>query len=143
MIKIRNLKKEDAPQVAELIKQLTQNIKEPENLINRIKEMSEPQSYEYFVAEKDSQIIGFAGLVWYPVPSKGLIGWIEEVVVDEKLRGQGIGKLLMERLLNLALEKECQQVKLTALNPIAKKLYESLGFDKKDHIYFNKDLTKL
>jgi len=58
--------------------------------------------------------------------------------VDEKARGQGIGKALMEKLLTLAQEKACVQVKLTTGNLAAKGLYEKLGFAVKEENYMIK-----
>lgn len=135
---IRELKKEDASYVAELIRQLTKNILEEENLISRLEKLAAPQNYQYYAAEADGKILGFAGLAWHPIPSKGLIAWVEEVVVDEKARGQGIGKLLMEKLLALAQEKGCTQIKLTTGNLAAKGLYEKLGFAVKEENYMVK-----
>lgn len=132
MVEVRNLKKEDAPKVAELIKQLTQNIVEPENLTNRLEKIVLGENFQYFVAEHEGSVVGFAGLAWYPIPSKGIISWVEEVVVDVKMRGHGIGQVLMERVMELANEKGFNQIKLTTGNPVAKVLYEKLGFVKKD-----------
>jgi phosphinothricin acetyltransferase len=139
MITIRQFKKEDATQVAVLIPQLTKNIVEPASLVKRLENLATAQNWQYFVAELEDKIVGFAGLVWYPVASKGLIGWIEEVVVDEAFRGQGIGRSLMEVLLKLAEEKNIKQVKLTSTN-IALPLYEKFGFNKKDQDYLVKNL---
>ncbi len=147
MINIRVFQKEDASQVAKLIKQLTKNIVNPDDLVSRLENMAKPpastpkrgeKNYQYFVAEEDSQILGFAGLAWYDIPSKGLISWVEEVVVDEKARGKGVGKALMNKVLELADEKGCSQVKLTTGNPAAKGLYEKLGFIKKEENCFVK-----
>lgn len=138
MTTIRNLKKEDAPRVAQLIEQLTKNIVEPENLTTRLEKMAIPENYQYFVAEVDGRVMGFAGLCWYKIPSKGLIAWVEEVVVDEAARGQGLGKELMNKLLELAKEKDCVRVRLITQNPVARQLYEKLGFIKGDESYFVK-----
>ena len=118
--------------MADLVKQLTQNIVEPENLIQRLEEMAEPKDYQYFVAVKEGRVIGFAGLAWYPIPSKGLTGWIEEVVVDKEHRGQGAGQALMANLLELAQKLSLSQVKLTTADPVALHIYEKCGFMKKD-----------
>jgi len=138
MINIRKLKKEDASQVALLIRQLTKNIVDEEDFIGRIEKMSLADHYQYYVAEIDGKILGFAGLAWHPIPSKGLIAWVEEVVVDKQARGRGVGKALMRQLMKLAQEKRYAQVKLTVSNPIAKKLYEKLGFSVKDEFYMIK-----
>jgi N-acetylglutamate synthase-like GNAT family acetyltransferase len=131
MITIRKFNKEDAPRVAELITQLTANINQPDNLIQRLKGMVEGVNYQYLVVEMEGLVVGFGGLAWYPIPSKGVLGWIEEVVVDNKVRGQGISKELMRELLKIAKSRHCQVIKLTTSNPIARALYESFGFQTK------------
>jgi len=72
---IRKLQKSDAALAAELIKQLTQNIIEPENLTGRLENLAQAENCQYFVAEEGAGLVGFAGLVWYVIPSKGLMGW--------------------------------------------------------------------
>ena len=129
---IRNLKKEDAGQVAILIKQLTCNIVEEDGLVERIESLSKSENWQYLVAEIDDKIVGFGGLAWYPIPSKGLMAWIEEVVVSSDHRRQGIGKKIMDELLKITKEKGCVQIKLTTSNPGARKLYEKLGFKLKE-----------
>jgi len=115
-----------------LIKQLTPNIVEPDNLVKRLEGLINGDNFKYFVAEDNNEVIGFAGLAWYHIPSKGLIAWVEEVVVDEKVRSKGIGKALMNKLLELAQELKCNRVKLTVKNPIAIELYKKLGFEITD-----------
>jgi ribosomal protein S18 acetylase RimI-like enzyme len=82
------------------------------------------------VIEKDSEIIGFSSLITYRVPTKGLVARIEDVIVDEKYRGQGIGRGVMEKLIEMAKEKNISMIELTSKPEriVARKLYESLGF---------------
>jgi len=140
MTTIRNLEAKDAPAVAWLIPQLTKNIAAPEKLITRIEVLALADNCQYLVAESDGVVVGFGGLAWYPIPSKGLIGWVEELVVDEKHRGQGVAKTLLEELLEIASQKELNTVKLTSVNSSTDKLYEQFGFVKKDHQYFAKKM---
>lgn len=65
-------------------------------------------------------------------------GWIEDVVVDEKVRGRGIGKKLIEKLLSVAKDRELSEVLLfTAHHRLAAiNLYKKLGFKQKNsHLY--------
>jgi len=140
MTHIRNLQKKDAPEVALLIAQLTQNIVEPRQLIKRIGDLPLQKNSVFLVATSNDEVVGFGGLVWYSIPSKGLIGWIEEVVIDSKFRGQGIAGKLMKNLLMQAKKKKIRVLKLTVSNPVAKNLYESLDFTKKDSEYLFKNL---
>lgn len=131
-LSIRKLNKKDADQAAELIKQLTCNIVKEEGLVKRIEDLSDPENFQYLVAEKDRKIVGFGGLAWYPIPSKGQMAWIEEVVVCANHRRQGIGQKIMDELLKIAESKGCVQIKLTTSNPAARKLYEKIGFIVKE-----------
>ncbi len=137
---IRNLQKKDASQVAFLVNQLTQNIVEPQNLVKRIECLAGQENSQFFVAELSGRVIGFGGLAWYQIPSKGLIAWVEEVVVDRQNRGQGVATALMEKIVILAKKKKIKQVKLTS-TPMAKTLYEKMGFVKKDNEYLIKSLV--
>lgn len=140
MFNFRNLEEKDAGQVALLVKQLTKNIIEPEKLVERIEQLVDQQNCQYLVCEINNKVVGFGGLVWYLIPSKGLIAWVEEVVVDSQSRGQGIGSSLMEKLIKLAKQKKIKQIKLTSSNVIASNLYKKLGFIKKDNEYLFKNL---
>ncbi|MBU1130588.1 GNAT family N-acetyltransferase [Patescibacteria group bacterium] len=132
MIKVRNFNLEDIPPVAKLIPQLTQNILDPESLEKRMEEIITSPRTRGIVAEDEGKIVGFAELAWYIIPSKGLIAWVEEVVVDEQARGKGVGRTLTEKLLEIAKELGCRQIKLTVSNFAAIKLYESLDFNFKE-----------
>ena len=56
---------------------------------------------------------------------------VEEVVVSEKARGMGVGKALMERLVQRAKEAGCAEASLSVLpdNNRAREFYRSLGFE--------------
>lgn len=51
--------------------------------------------------EKDDSIVGTLTLALFRIPT-GVRAWIEDVVVDEAARGQGVGKALTEQALRLA-----------------------------------------
>ena len=76
-------------------------------------------------------IIGAATLAVFRTPS-GQHAHVEDVIVDEALRGQGIGELLVDYLLLLAREIGLNGVSLTC-NPRrvpANQLYKKMGFKK-------------
>lgn len=83
-------------------------------------------------------IAGMVTLIVYRVPS-GVRAHIEDVVVDEELRGKGIGEALMRHALNVAREAGANGVALTA-NPrreAANRLYQRLGFKTwQTNLYF-------
>ena len=74
-------------------------------------------------------IVGSASLTVYRAPT-GIRAIIEDVIVDESVRGQGIGEALVQQLINIAREKGAKGVSLTS-NPkreAANRLYQRLGF---------------
>ncbi len=85
------------------------------------------------VARADGRIVGSLTLAMFPVPS-GLRGWIEDVVVDESVRGQGVGGVLIEEAIRLAREAGARTVDLTTrpARAAAGRLYERAGFQQRD-----------
>ena len=85
-------------------------------------------------------IAGILTLIIYRVPT-GIRARVEDVVVDETLRGKGIGEALVEYALNMAREAGADGVALTS-NPgreAANRLYQKLGFKPwKTNLYFYK-----
>ena len=81
----------------------------------------------------NNKIIGIALMCNYKVIS-GNKGWIEDVVVDSASRGKGIGRKLINLLVEVGEKKELSEIllftedhRLAAIN-----LYSSVGFKLKD-----------
>lgn len=81
----------------------------------------------------ENQIVGVAVMAEYSVIS-GRKAWIEDVVVDETHRGKGIGRKLMEFLINEGRQKGIYEILLFTAHhrKPAHQLYQSLGFQKKE-----------
>lgn len=83
-------------------------------------------------------IAGILCLAVYRVPT-GLRSIIEDVIVDENMRRQGIGEALMRRAIAMARELGADGVSLTS-NPrreAANRLYQSMGFElRKTNPYY-------
>ena len=76
-----------------------------------------------------SPIVG-AGVLGVFRTLSGLHAHIEDLIVDQSLRGQGIGEALVSRLLQIARELGLEGVSLTC-NPrrvAANRLYQKMGF---------------
>ena len=82
-----------------------------------------------FVARTDDGIVGMLTLVMFPIPS-GLRARIEDVVVDECARGQGVGMALTESAIQAAHQRGARTLDLTSRpdRTAANRLYERLGF---------------
>jgi ribosomal protein S18 acetylase RimI-like enzyme len=82
------------------------------------------------VARDDSgTIVGSLTLAHFRTPS-GARAWIEDVVVDESVRGRGIGAALVAEAVRLAEELGARTVDLTSRpsRHAANSLYEKAGF---------------
>lgn len=93
--------------------------------------------------DEGGEIIGSATLAIAYSPT-GAHGWIEDVVVEEQTRGQGIGRALTQSLLEKARELKLHQVYLTSRpsRVAANKLYQSLGFVKRETNVYRFDLDQ-
>lgn len=87
-----------------------------------------------FVA-RDPQgiIIGSATLGTFTSPT-GTHAWIEDVIVDESWRGQGIGEALTRVCLDRAAELGLKEVNLTSrpAREAANRLYQRMGFQRRE-----------
>jgi ribosomal protein S18 acetylase RimI-like enzyme len=81
------------------------------------------------VARSGDDIAGTLTLVMFPIPT-GFRAWIEDVIVDQAARGQGIGEILTIEALNLARAAGAKTVDLTSRpsREAAGRLYERVGF---------------
>lgn len=94
--------------------------------------MADTNSHLYVIIDQD-HIVGCATLCVFHSPS-GSKASIEDVVVSSDYRGQHLGKKLMEYVLEQARQFAPIELHLTS-NPkrfAANKLYQSLGFQKKE-----------
>jgi len=91
------------------------------------------QGNTLLVARSQGTIVGMLTLVTFPLPS-GLRARIEDVVVDQDARGQGIGTALTKAAVGLALQQGARSVDLTsrASRAAANRLYQHLGFQLRD-----------
>jgi GNAT superfamily N-acetyltransferase len=109
---IRPGKKSDLPRVLELIKELAEYERAPHEVINTVAKMEEDgfgpsPIYGFFVAEDSSGIIGLSLYYWRYSTWKGKRLYLEDIIVTEKHRGKGAGKLLFDRTMETALEENC------------------------------------
>jgi ribosomal protein S18 acetylase RimI-like enzyme len=81
----------------------------------------------------DGQIVGTLTLAIFRIPT-GVRAWIEDVIVDDQLRGHGIGKALCDEALQRARLAGARTVDLTS-NPsreVANQMYQRLGFERRE-----------
>ena len=81
------------------------------------------------IAEVDGKIVGTTTLLIEPkfIHKGGLVGHIEDVVVDKNFQGQKIGEKIMKYLLEFAKNRGCYKTILDSTDDV-KPFYEKLGF---------------
>jgi ribosomal protein S18 acetylase RimI-like enzyme len=97
---------------------------------------------DLFIALDDAgTIVGIATLVTFRIPT-GLRAWIEDVVVDEAARGQGVGDALTRAMVERSREFGAVTVDLTSRpsREAANRLYQRAGFVQRDSNVYRFDL---
>ncbi|MBT7406622.1 MAG: GNAT family N-acetyltransferase [Opitutae bacterium] len=117
--------------VNRLLPQLSKSSK----LINwsTLQKLTNSECTRLYVAKEDDTIFGMLSLVVFSIPT-GTKAWIEDVVVDERARGKGAGKELMNHALNVAKELGAKSADLTSRpsREAANKLYQAIGFEGRE-----------
>ena len=97
------------------------------------RQLIDSENSHLFFLMKEGQIAGMLTVGIYYSPTGGK-AWIEDVVVDESLRGQGLSKLLVAHAIEFVKGKQIPLLMLTS-NPnriAANKLYQAMGFGRKE-----------
>jgi glucosamine-phosphate N-acetyltransferase len=85
--------------------------------------------YTIAIAEVDGKVVGATTLLIEQkfIHNGGLVGHIEDVVVDKNHQGQKIGQKIMKFLLDIANDRGCYKTILDCTDDV-KPFYEKLGF---------------
>jgi GNAT superfamily N-acetyltransferase len=110
-ITIRAAVQEDCARMMELIKELAEYEKAPQEVVVSFDHFvasgfgANPVWWAY-VAEAEGRVEGFALFYTRYSTWKGQRMYLEDIVVTEKMRGHGMGKLLLEKLIEVAKERK-------------------------------------
>ena len=97
------------------------------------RQLIDSENSHLFFLMKEGQIAGMLTVGIYYSPTGGK-AWIEDVVVDEAFRGQGLSKQLVAHAIEFTQSKRIPSLMLTS-NPkriAANKLYQAMGFSRKE-----------
>ena len=113
------------PQVSTAAEPVTEN--DVETIV------SSPVTRLLLARDEGGSIVGTLTLVAFRIPT-GVGAWIEDVVVDERARRQGVGEALMTAAIRLAEESGARHVNLTSRpdREAANRLYVRLGFELRE-----------
>jgi len=106
-------------------------------------EINAQSGHELLVVEHQGEVIGTMVLIIVPNLSHQAMPWAlaENLVVDQRYRRQGFGKLLMDYAIARAKEAGCYRIGLSSdkRRREAHRFYRSLGFEASAHgfrLYF-------
>lgn len=111
-VKIRKGEKQDLPRVLELVKELALFERALDQVSNTVERMEEDgfnsnPIFGFFVVEMKKEIVGLS-LYYYRYSTwKGKRLYLEDIIVTEKERGKGLGKLLFEYTMKFTVEQNC------------------------------------
>ncbi|MFA7471281.1 MAG: GNAT family N-acetyltransferase [Spirosomataceae bacterium] len=131
-VKIRKGAKEDIPSAYNLVRELAIYERALEIMSNTPEKMArdlDNKLFEFIVAELDGKIVGMSLYYFRYSTWKGKRLYMEDIIVTESHRGNGIGKLLFEGTVAIAKESECTGMRWQVLdwNTSAVNFYRKYG----------------
>lgn len=130
MIETRPATPEDASAVSALLNELGYEAA-PEKAASRLQRLTATGSDPVFLAHQNSQPVGLIALhLCYMLQYEKPVVRITALVVDQRARRRGIGRLLIDRALHWAQQAECELAELTSAldRAEAHAFYRGLGF---------------
>lgn len=132
-----------AEAIARLLPQLSRSAPLPDEA--ELREIVEGKVTTLLLARSgDGTTVGMLTLAVFRTPT-GVRAWIEDVVVDEAVRGRGLGERLTCEALRLAAEAGARTVELTSrpVREAANRLYQRIGFEQRETNVYRFDLERL
>ena len=123
-------------------------------LVNQVSRTSPPPTYDdlkemvdapgtrlLLAVDEGGHVAGSLTVVIFRIPT-GVRAWVEDVVVDEGARRQGVATALLKDALRLATEAGARTVDLTSRpsREAANLLYAKLGFEQRDTNVYRYDI---
>lgn len=131
---IRKGEEKDLVHVLALIKELALYEKAPHEVTMTLEQLHEDgfgsrPLYEFIVATVNEQVVGLSFYYFRYSTWKGKFLYLEDFVVKDAFRGMGIGKLLFETTMKIALDSKCVGMKWQVLdwNEPAIRFYQKYG----------------
>lgn len=142
-ITIRRATEADYPQVLTLIKEFSRFQGTPEKVTVTAEQMQEDKDlFQCFLAEEDGEVVGFTTFFFAYYSWTGKALYLDDLYVREAFRNQGIGKRLLEAVIDLAQKERCRKVRwqVSKWNTAAIGFYKSMGATI-DEVEINCDLV--
>ena len=132
---IRRAQREDCSPMLELIRELAVYEKAPDEVTVDPLHFEEsgfglnPVWWAFVVENQEKKVVAFALYYIRYSTWKGQVMYLEDILVTETMRGKGIGKMLIERLIQEAKEKDFKKISWQVLdwNEPAINFYKKFG----------------
>lgn len=130
--KLKRLTEDQIKDLQSLMCELSSNVTISTDMLRRTVESA--NTHLFALTEESGRIVGCASLCVFESPT-GRKASVEDVVVGSLYRRQGLGKMIMEHIIDYA-KKELSPIDLhLTSNPqrvSANALYKALGFEKRE-----------
>lgn len=144
-IMVRRATKQDIPAIMELLKQVNKvHYDGRPDLFKLATKYTEDEleailnddNTPIFVADKEGNVLGHGFCVFQRPANTRLLTdiltlYIDDICVDEKARGENVGRAIYDHIIDFARKSGCYNVTLNVwnCNPGAMKFYEKLGLE--------------
>jgi len=134
-IEIRRLQDKDIKALLALLKEFALFQKHPESMTNTVKQLRQDREhFKCYIALVDSIVIGYT--IYYSAYSSwsGRALYIEDLYVTTLSRNLGIGKKLLDAVVQEAISTQCKKVKwqVSKWNKNAQEFYRHIGAEIDD-----------
>ncbi len=133
IINTRSAREEDFSEIIKMFPEFASFQKVPEKMKNTLDQMIiEKEFFRSLVAEtSEGQLAGYAVFFYSYRTWVGKCLYMDDLFVREVYRGKGFGKMLMEKVFDLARQENCKkvcwQVSKSNWNKKAQEFYKNLG----------------
>lgn len=135
-MKIRQATIEDSAVIAQLITQLIEasgyeDLVSPEQIEKSLRKMADSDVYQVLLAEDQGQIVGLLSLNFrHTLFHPALSAFIDELVVEQGHRRQGVGQQLIAEAIERCRAAGCCEIEVSTeqSNKAAQKFYRQHGF---------------
>lgn len=135
--------KEATPQLIQEVNNLLAQLstRKPQIDVTTLQQIIDSPDTHLYIYYKEGKAAGMLTLASYLAPT-GRKWWIEDVVVDERYRGCGIGKTLVEKAVAEVKQYGGGSLLLTSRpsREAANRLYQRAGFEKRETNVYKKSV---
>jgi len=139
---IRPIEPRDYPKIIELFKEFALFEKLPEKMTNSVSQIeNDKELFNCFIAETNDTIIGYTTYFYAYYSWIGKSLYLDDLYVTQKHRNKGLGKKLLNIVINIAKENNCKKVRwqVSSWNKNAQNFYKKIGAEI-DNVELNCDL---